>query len=63
MRGTMPSGGSLCGPRRARRSMSPRAKFIIIDCAMSSRLWPVARQVHPHFRASSFMSFLLNTPQ
>jgi hypothetical protein len=43
--------------------MSPRAKFIMIDCAMSSRLWPVARQVHPHFRASSFMSFLLNTPQ
>ena len=51
------------GPRRASLSMSPLTKFIMTDCAMSSRLWPVARYLAPILLASSFMSLLRNTPQ
>ncbi len=48
---------------RARRSTSPRTKFIMMDWAVSSRLCPVARYFAPILRASSFMSIRRNTPQ
>ncbi len=35
----------------------------MMDWAVSSRLWPVARYLAPMRRASSFMSMRRNTPQ
>ncbi len=61
--GTSPGWTLSCGPSLASLSTSPLTKFIIIDCAMSSRLWPVARYFAPIFLASSFISLRLNTPQ
>lgn len=53
----------LWGAILARRSTSPRTKFIIMDWAASSRLWPVARYLAPMERASSFISIRRKTPQ
>ena len=61
--GMSPGRTLTCGAMRARRSTSPRTKFIMMDWAVSSRLWPVARYFAPILLASSFMSILRNTPQ
>lgn len=61
--GTRPGLTTSWGAMRAILSTSPRTKFIRIDCAVSSRLWPVARYLAPILLASSFMSILRNTPQ